>query len=312
MPSNPPDDQLLRSYLLGELPEEEAERIEQRLMEDDESFLLCEAIEADLLAALDRGELNPTEKERVLERLAASSQGRQRLALARFLNTAADRPSGPWAIPWVFVRRAFGFLRPGMRWATMAAAVLLVTTGVWLALRNGDPAPQITQRISPPPPLADPQKPVSPPTGAPIPQGPPKGERLVRKDEPLPPPRVDRPEPTKVVLTLSLVRLRGGAEDLAEVRIPPGTDLVEIQIDLGGLEDFESFHADVRNQGTGETVWERGQLEPRQFEWGKALILEVPAQDLTSGRYEVAVTGRTKDLTEELEPEEFEVVREHR
>ena len=66
-------------------PEEEADRLEQRLLAEDELFELAEAVEADLLAAADRGELTPAERERVQQRLAASPRGRERLALARVL-----------------------------------------------------------------------------------------------------------------------------------------------------------------------------------------------------------------------------------
>ena len=59
MRHEPTDDELLRSYLLGTLPEREADHLEGRLLAEDELFELSEAIEADLLAACDRGELAP-------------------------------------------------------------------------------------------------------------------------------------------------------------------------------------------------------------------------------------------------------------
>src|ERR1700710_2428723 len=95
MRHDPTDDELLRGYLLGELPEEEAERLERRLLAEDDLFELSEALEADLLAACARGELDATERERVLRRLASSPSGRERLALARALNAPAGRPAPP-------------------------------------------------------------------------------------------------------------------------------------------------------------------------------------------------------------------------
>lgn len=308
MQSNPPDDQLLRSYLLGELSEEEAERIEPRLLEDDDLFLLCEAIEADLLAALDRGELTPTEKEAVLKRLAASAQGRQRLALARFLNTAADRPPAiePRAVPWVFIHRDFGSPSPWMRWATAAAAVILVVTVAWLTIeprQKRGSAWHLAHRISTP----APEKPSAPATGAPATKGSPTQEdHISRKEDRIPPPQVNPSAPVKAVLALSLIRLRG-AETLEKLTIPAGTDLVEIQIDLEGLEDVESFHVAVRSKVEEKTVWEMGGFKPQRLDEGTVLVLEIPAGRLPSGRYEVAVTAGTEELTQD-----FEVVRENR
>src|SRR4029077_7915420 len=84
------DDELLRSYLLGKLPEEEADGLERRLLAEDDLFELAEAVELDLLAAADRGALARAEREEFLRKLAASPRGRERLALARSLNTLAD------------------------------------------------------------------------------------------------------------------------------------------------------------------------------------------------------------------------------
>src|SRR5262245_44273053 len=97
--------ELLRSYLLGELPEEEVARLERRLIEDDELFDLCEAVEADLLAAADRGELTAVEKEQVRRRLASSPAGQRRFALARSLNTAAREPQRTMPPPLPFRNR---------------------------------------------------------------------------------------------------------------------------------------------------------------------------------------------------------------
>jgi hypothetical protein len=146
MRQNPTDDELLRSHLLGELPDKETERLERRLLAEDDLFELAEAVEADLLAACDRGELAPAERERVLQRLASSPRGRERLALARSLNIAARDPQGK-VVP--FQRRAPASTRPARRWAAALAAGLLAVAGLsWYALERphgGESAPWIAQ-----------------------------------------------------------------------------------------------------------------------------------------------------------------------
>jgi hypothetical protein len=314
MPSNPLDDQLLRSYLLGELSEEEADRLERTLMEDDELFELCEAVEADLLAACDRGELTAADKEQVRRRLASSPAGQRRFALARSLNTAAREPQRITAPPLPF-RHRVPLPRRVHHWAALAAAVLLVAVGAWFALstlQRGGP-PQMANKIPTPAKRAGtaaPGRPEAPAAKAPVAPHP--------RTEPAQPPQRDeraaakppeRPAPVKAFLTLSLATLRGD-EDIQQFRIPPDAELIEIQIDLEGLEDFRSFHAAVRsleNEQRNETVWEKGGLAPQRLDWGTALVLEVPAPRLTAGRYEVGVTAGTEELTKE-----FEVVREYR
>ena len=133
MNSNPQDHEPLRSYLLGRLPDPDADLLERRLLEEDDLFEQCEALETDLLAAADRGELAPEERGRVLRRLAYSPQGRERFALARALNTAADEHFV--AVPRE--RTVVSFRRPAparrttlWRTAVAAAAALIVAVGV--------------------------------------------------------------------------------------------------------------------------------------------------------------------------------------
>src|SRR5436305_5439257 len=126
----------LRRYLLGQQPEEEADRLERRLLLDEDLFELAEAAEADLLDECARGELAPTLCEPLTRRLAASPGGRVRLARARGL--AAALAAGP-AIPAIATRPTPppvppfwhpGFLaRPAVRFALAAGlAGLIVLT----------------------------------------------------------------------------------------------------------------------------------------------------------------------------------------
>jgi len=88
----PVDDRLLVRYLVGDCPEEERERVEERFFTDEETFdRLCE-LEEDLAWRYARGELNATEREQV-ERAYVAPPRRDRLiltiALGRVLAAAA-------------------------------------------------------------------------------------------------------------------------------------------------------------------------------------------------------------------------------
>ncbi|HEV2852699.1 MAG TPA: hypothetical protein VHC97_07840 [Thermoanaerobaculia bacterium] len=306
------DDELLRSYLLGELPESEADRLEQRLLAEDELFDLLEALEAELFAAGSRGELAPAERERVFRRLASSPEGRERLALARSLNTLADGLSEHREVAPVvpFPRRAAG-PKPGFQWAALAAAGLLAATGLfWFTQRTpngGDSAPVVAhERPAPASPVrpAPQAMPVPPVAAVPAPQQPRTApDQLVRKEARENP--VKRPEPVKAVLALSLMALRG-SEEIEQLDLPAGAEIVELQLDLEGREDSGSFHAAVRRK-SGEPIWETSGLKAQLLDWGTALVLDVPAKLLTPGRYEVGVTAGAE--TEEV-IQQFEVARQ--
>lgn len=306
MKENPLEDGLLRKYLLGELSEEEADEIERRLLIDDELFVLAEAVEADLLAAGARGELAPAERERVLKRLASSPQGRERLALARVLNATADKELREAATNVVrFPRR-----KPAARWAALAASLLAVTALSWLVVRDPgvhEEAPILTSEAPAPANPVQPKAPEKQPI-APRARTEPAPDRIVREREEERPGTETIKPLGRAVLQLALAVQRGEGE-VEKLSLAPDVGLVELQLDVAGFEDLESFDVAVRNQEQ-HTVWQESSLKPQQLDWGAALVLEVPAGKLAAGgRYEVQVQGTaTGGETEELSPLEFEVV----
>jgi anti-sigma factor RsiW len=282
MRPNPTDDQLLRSYLLGELPEEEADRLERRLLAEDELFELSEAVEADLLAACARGELAPAERERVQQRLASSPRGRERLALAHALNTLAGSSERAAAPVLPFSRRAA--TPNAFRWAALAAALLAAAGLSWFAMErpHGGEAPPWVAQEHPAP--ASPRAPE--PRGAPAP----------------------KPEPVKAVFQLALMSLRG-AEAAQKLRVNAGADIVELQIGVEGMEDLKTFHLTLRNRKSA-IVWERDKLEPVQLDGVRALVVDLPADQIPAGTYEIQARGLTHGgEPEDLSPLEIEVVR---
>ena len=283
MRQNPTDDELLRSYLLGGLPEEEADLLEQRLLAEDELFELSEAVEADLLAACARGELAPAERERVQQRLASSPRGQERLALAHALNTLAGSSERAAAPVLPFSRRAA--TPNAFRWAALAAALLAAAGLSWFAMErpHGGEAPPWVAQEHPAP--ASPRAPEAP-RGAPAP----------------------KPEPVKAVFQLALMSLRG-AEAAQKLRVHAGTDVVELQIGVEGMEDLKTFHLTLRNRKSA-IVWERDGLEPVQLDGVRALVVDLPADQIPAGIYEIQARGLTHGgEPEDLSPLEIEVVR---
>jgi anti-sigma factor RsiW len=71
------DEELMHRYLLGELPEEEQEKLEARYFADDELFELLLVVEDELLDRYARGDLSEHERRR-LERHFLQSQARRK------------------------------------------------------------------------------------------------------------------------------------------------------------------------------------------------------------------------------------------
>jgi hypothetical protein len=291
MKSNPTDDELLRSYLLGELPEDEADRLERRLLTEDDLFELSEAVEADLLAEHAQGGLAPAERERVQRRLASSPQGRERLALARSLSKLAGQEPRAAVLP--FAQRAAAPRRPVIHWVALAAGLFVAAGLGWLALER--PVDRQEIHDSPAPAIV----------AVPRAQEVAKEPRQPKPAPPVPPALA----PVKAVFQLALTSLRG-AESTGKLRVPASTGTVELQIAVEGMDDLATFRLTVRNR-KAETVKDWTGLKPKNLKGVRALVVELPAELLPAGRYEIQAQGLAPGgEPEDLSPLEVEVVKE--
>ncbi len=320
------DDDLLRRHLLGELPEEEAMRLEERLLLEDDLFELAEAVEADLVADAAEGGLAAAERQ-ALTPLAATARGRRAAALARDLSAIA-REGAP-VVPFP-ARRATG--RPPMagRWLRLAVAACLaaaLAAAAWVVL-EGRGLRQEIQALRPDAreierreselrrldrrrrgPAAERQAALPPATtgdeGAALPPLPPPGETA--------PPRIAAEAPraaAEASVLLSLATLRSGGA-AARVALAPDTARLKLAVDLGLAADEPTEYAAytaVLRDGSGREVWRgEGLLAGRDG----VLRLTVPAASLAAGRYELAVQGLSADgvVVDDLGYPELEVVR---
>lgn len=255
------DPEILRSYLLGTLPEEDADEIERRLLADDAFFELAEAVEGDLLAALaqdtqdSQGALTPEERKTVLARLAASPRGRERLALAEGLTGLASQPKKLIPFPAPAKRPAFRFAALG----TIAAGLLAVCGGVWLSLHGT------------------------------LPGG---GAALEARNEAAGAARrLGRPAPAPFAFQLALSGTRSAGQEHEIITIPSGTLRIEIQLPLNRAEPFTKYRATVLDASSDTTVWQDN-LVPRSTATGaRMVVVSLSAAKLPRGRYRIDLRG---------------------
>jgi len=116
---------LLRGMLLGKLPEQERENLEERLLHDEELYEDFLEIETSLLDAWARGELSMEDIERLEQALSVSAEGRAKLEVARSLATGDLGKSGPGF-------RLLRFSQGSKVWSLAAILALAFLSG-WLA-----------------------------------------------------------------------------------------------------------------------------------------------------------------------------------
>jgi hypothetical protein len=282
------DPEILRSYLLRELPEGEADAVERRLLADDAFFALAEAVEGDLVAACARGELPLEEQKKVLRWLSVSPRGKSRLAVAEGLVALAKGATATQAvrkaavIPFPSSRRsaaASGFAAlaasirrmlepqaPAFRLVAMACLALAVMAGgLRLVMQTARPGVTSENRAS----------------AAMRHATPPAAHSAPAALQPL-------------VFQLATSFVRSGQEKRAVLSIPAGTKSVEIDLPLNAAEPYSRYRATLLDATTEAQVWQ-GELPLSSTAQGPMVVVSLPASRLPQGSYSLELHGLGAD-----------------
>jgi len=304
----------LRSYLLGDLNEGEADEVECRLLADDALFELAQALEGDLLAACAHGSLSPEEQQKVLHRLAASPRGKHRLAVAEGLTALAQGATATQAMRKAvvvpFLRRPPLTQTPAFRFAAMAAVLCLVMAGALrLAVLTAHPGAAIVARNQATEALRHAIPPQPPPAGHPVqpqvaatpvtPPSTPRTEERTIEEHKEAAPQPHRQAPAPLVFQLALATLRSAGLERSVLTIPQGTEQVEIQLPLNEGEPYTSYYAALLNADTEADVWQ-GKPAAVGASRGPMLVVSLPAAKLQPGRYRLELSGSAEGSEPEL------------
>lgn len=136
MALNNHDQARIREYLLGHLSDEEEEKIEERLMVDDDLFEELETSKGELLDEYSAGELSQKDRESLEERYLASPEGRAHFTFSQAIERLPKRKPAPAPAPhrvgfFDQIRAYFNWRRWAFA-AGSAALLLTVITTIWL------------------------------------------------------------------------------------------------------------------------------------------------------------------------------------
>ena len=130
----------IREYLLGRLTDEEEEKVEARLMVDDDLFEELEISKGELLEEYCAGELSQTDRRALEAGYLASPEGRQRYTFSRALERLPERQPAPAPVPSPRRVGFFDRIRAYLNWQRLAFAtgsvVLVMTLATMLLLRR--------------------------------------------------------------------------------------------------------------------------------------------------------------------------------
>jgi hypothetical protein len=124
-------DDLLRKYLLGQLRQEDQERLEERLMTDAGFVEYLQAFESELADEYAAGLLRGADKE-AFEKVFLAHPTRQRqLEFARTLQLFAQKSHLPLVFPQKTWTSIFASLRP-YRFAMITSCLIVLVGGIWI------------------------------------------------------------------------------------------------------------------------------------------------------------------------------------
>jgi hypothetical protein len=264
----------IRRYLLGLLPEPEAEALEEAYLGDPEVLARVRGVEDDLLDDYAAGRLTKDEIGHFESRYLPSPYLRRRVTAARALRLAAgeDRAAVPRAAP-----------APRFRWRgpLAIAAAVLMAVAVAMALRSPRPAAVATASV-PPTTLA-----MAPPS---VPPATPSPEATTVASTASTSPTVT-PAAIRIVVALSPVLLRG-ANGPVELRVARRTAAVvlELQGDPAVLAPRPGAALGATIETVeGASVW-RGDARLVRGRPPVLASVEVPADRLGTGDYLVTLS----------------------
>jgi hypothetical protein len=254
------DDELVR-YLLGLLPDETRERLDEASIVDDELAARLHAVETNLVDRYVRGQLSGATRDRFESYYLSSPRRRENVRLAADFLAAIDRAVRPAR------RNAFPRLA--------AAAALAIAVGGAFLFQRERPRSEIAKVTSGSEavvrgPSGTPS--VSPSAAAPSPDGKHAAlpARIVAVVLP-PPTRSVAPAPT--------------------VTMPAGVDRVRFELQLEA-HDFASYRVGLQDPATRQTLWRSDWIVPRASANQVSVPVLVPARLLTPRHHSLELTGR--------------------
>lgn len=308
------NDTLIIDYLLGRLSESELERFERSYLTNEDLFNELREVEEELIDDYASGALTAEQSVSFEKYFLRSSERREKLAFATAIKERAvawqsgtlistDKPardtrsvklqnnsnSKLLVIFWK------GSVPAWRQWVAVAAAVVLaVVIGVlWLRNRelqrqlNAADANNLSLRQE-----TDTQAKLAAETKTALSAEQQQSQMLESQVEQLQTSSLDKIRDTIVNIALGLDYLvtstRGGEKKVKRLDIPTNARLARLTLDVAP-SSFESFNILLRRDDN--VVWRRSGLKARQVGDRRKLNLSIPAENLTSGDYEVLVVG---------------------
>jgi len=290
------DDQTLRGYLFGTLPQEETGRLDELSVVDDEFAARLDTVETDLVDAYVRGELSGDTLEKFQTFYMSSPLRRERVAFASSLSpfASAHVPLSTAAPGSSSLRSWLGSLA-FPRFALAGGLAMLLAIGVLLFdnlhLRHtmnqatADRA-ALQQRERDLEARLNDEHASNARTASELDQ---VRQSLAQAENNSIGKRIASALPVSVAAFVLAPQLRGAGQ-IPSLSLPHGTTLVDLRLDLE-TNDYPNYSLTLKSIRTDKVLWHSGKLKAVMHGQTGALSANVPAKLLQQEVYQVDLTG---------------------
>jgi hypothetical protein len=310
-----PDDRLLTPYLLGSLPSEEIERLDELSIADDDFSAKLNSAEKDLVDAYVRGELPTADAHQFESAYLSSPKRREKVRFAQaflsFQRRAAIRPvvvragvtqgekhesvwkrlfGGVWSGTALGSSRSSGgWFAPQWGWA--GAALLLLIASGYLLNTNLKLRQQVSRSDSERALLAQREQELQHQLA--VGQATNAANPGTEKNNPQP--SIDH---LKVAAFVLMPTLRGSSP-LPTVSWSAVTDLVVLKLELEST-DFATYQVAIEDSATRQMAWQSASLKPFSEGDRRTISFALPPNLLRPANYLVQLKGIRPNGTAEL------------
>jgi len=292
------DEIVLRRYVLGQVSEEEQHQVEARYFEDEAFLQQLLVTEQDLMGAYIRHELSPGDRQQFEQHFLTIPRRRREVELAEAFGKAVESLGQPIdessraprlvqsALRWP------GASRASARWLAVAAGLLMLLGGSWLALENRRLRATVAETLGERSELNVQRRRLQ--TQADSTQA-----RVEQLTEDIQRERAARVRLEQSIASrqasrgiISLVLLPGVSrevDDQPRLVISPQVSTVVLQLELDKDDTYDGYRAELR---TGDrTVWTQDLLKPSPRQAGAPVLFPVPASRVSAGDYLLMLRG---------------------
>ena len=310
------NEQAMADYLLGCLPDAEAERYDELSVADDEFAAALSACEKDLVDAYVQGELAGRALEQFRLHYLASPLRRDKVTFAKALQVFAERSAadvrskdatdGAIRQGWFAALSTFLAPRPALQWGLAAGVLILLVAGGWFTIDNlrlrqqmsqaqirRDELQQREQALQQ---QLEAQHAANSKAEQELAQVRAERERLdqelkkqngqERTTQPQPP---SLPGQTSIASFILTPGLRGVGQ-IQTLSIPPGSRRVALQLNLEP-NDYQAYRVALIDQSNHQTLWQSGRLSAHSGDSGKAVSVSFSSGLLKPQTYVMQVSG---------------------